>query len=216
MLRGDDASGEASRPELGALAPQVSASENRSDPFPRASWKRRVPAQLMFNIGVEDDENIPQIDLTAERHQVQQSARKNLYTGKTYNSLDNISQFFGERGMNFPYRCARRLRTGEARLRPHVPNRPSRKRHPAGLRSLRASILRSAPRSSTAPGSRCPRHPLRQSPGSRQGTVVEHPKYGTGTVIRREGDGPDAKLTVLFPGHGLKKLVERYAGLKKT
>ncbi len=63
---------------------------------------KEVPGQLMFNIGVEDDENIPQIDLTAERHQVQQSARKNLYTGKTYNSLDNISQFFGERGMNFP------------------------------------------------------------------------------------------------------------------
>jgi len=51
---------------------------------------------------------------------------------------------------------------------------------------------------------------------SRQGTVVEHPKYGTGTVVRREGEGPDAKLTILFPGHGLKKLVERYAGLKKT
>ncbi len=60
---------------------------------------REVPPQLMLNIGVEDDENVPQIDLTAERHQVQQGARKNLFTGKTYNSLDNISQFFAERGM---------------------------------------------------------------------------------------------------------------------
>jgi DNA helicase-2/ATP-dependent DNA helicase PcrA len=72
-----------------------------------------------------------------------------------------------------------------------------------------------APRAATNPGP-LPKAPPPPKSGSRQGTVVEHPKYGTGTVIRREGDGPDAKLTVLFPGHGLKKLVERYAGLKKT
>jgi len=33
--------------------------------------------------------------------------------------------------------------------------------------------------------------------------------------VRREGEGDDAKLTVSFPGHGLKKLVEKYAGLKR-
>ena len=31
------------------------------------------------------------------------------------------------------------------------------------------------------------------------GTVVEHPKYGTGTIVRREGDGDDAKVLVSFP-----------------
>ena len=46
--------------------------------------------------------------------------------------------------------------------------------------------------------------------------TVEHPKYGTGTVVRREGEGDDAKITVSFDRHGLKKLVEKYAGLKKT
>ena len=40
--------------------------------------------------------------------------------------------------------------------------------------------------------------------------TVEHPKYGTGTVVRREGDGEDAKITVNFPRFGLKKLVEKY------
>ncbi len=42
---------------------------------------------------------------------------------------------------------------------------------------------------------------------------MRHPKYGGGTVLRREGEGEDAKLTVSFPGYGLKKLVEKYAGI---
>jgi DNA helicase-2/ATP-dependent DNA helicase PcrA len=45
--------------------------------------------------------------------------------------------------------------------------------------------------------------------------TVEHPKYGKGTVVRREGEGENAKITVNFPHHGLKKLVEKYAGLKR-
>jgi DNA helicase II / ATP-dependent DNA helicase PcrA len=32
--------------------------------------------------------------------------------------------------------------------------------------------------------------------------TVEHPKYGTGTVVRREGDGDNAKITVNFPATG--------------
>ena len=46
------------------------------------------------------------------------------------------------------------------------------------------------------------------------GSVVNHPKYGRGTVLRREGEGEDAKLTISFPGYGLKKIVEKYAGIK--
>ena len=45
------------------------------------------------------------------------------------------------------------------------------------------------------------------------GSSVRHPKYGRGTVLRREGDGEEAKLTVSFPGYGLKKLVQKYAGI---
>ena len=52
--------------------------------------------------------------------------------------------------------------------------------------------------------------------GARTGMTVEHPKYGTGTVVRREGDGEDAKITVNFPRYGLKKLLEKYAGLKRN
>jgi DNA helicase-2/ATP-dependent DNA helicase PcrA len=32
--------------------------------------------------------------------------------------------------------------------------------------------------------------------------------------MRREGDGEDAKLVVMFQRFGMKKLVEKYAGLK--
>lgn len=52
--------------------------------------------------------------------------------------------------------------------------------------------------------------------GFRPGQRVRHPKYGEGTVYRREGDGEDAKITVQFPKFGLKKLVEKYAQLEKA
>ena len=48
----------------------------------------------------------------------------------------------------------------------------------------------------------------------RAGATVAHPKYGKGLVLRKEGDGDEAKITVSFPGHGLKKLVAKYASLK--
>ena len=54
----------------------------------------------MVNLG--DDDRIPQVDLHSERYQVRQSAERNTFTGKTYNSLENISQFFAERGVPFP------------------------------------------------------------------------------------------------------------------
>ena len=48
------------------------------------------------------------------------------------------------------------------------------------------------------------------------GSYVKHSKYGRGLVLRREGVGESAKLTVSFPGFGQKKLVEKYAGLEKA
>ena len=34
--------------------------------------------------------------------------------------------------------------------------------------------------------------------GLKKGQRVRHSKYGEGTIVMREGDGEDAKLTVLF------------------
>ncbi len=114
----------------------------------------------------------PQVDLFAERHQVRQSVRRSTYSGKTYNSLENISEFFASRGMPVPSKSAPEVKPA-ARASP-----PARKQRFA------------------------------------LGSEVEHPRYGKGMVIRREGEGDSTKLTVSFPGHGLKKLVEKYAGLK--
>ena len=50
----------------------------------------------------------------------------------------------------------------------------------------------------------------------RKGQRVRHAKYGEGTILMREGDGEDAKLTVLFSQHGMKKLMEKFANLRKA
>jgi DNA helicase II / ATP-dependent DNA helicase PcrA len=52
--------------------------------------------------------------------------------------------------------------------------------------------------------------------GFRNGQQVRHPKYGVGAVVRREGDGDDAKITVQFAQFGVKKLVEKFAQLEKV
>ena len=57
--------------------------------------------------------------------------------------------------------------------------------------------------------------PAHGASGLKKGQQVMHAKYGEGTVLLREGDGEDAKLTVLFARHGVKKLMEKFANLKK-
>ena len=88
-------------------------------------------------------------------------------SGRFYNSIENIAEFFASRGKKFT-----------------VPKAPVEE--PTGKR------------------------------GFRPGQKVRHPKYGEGTVYRREGEGEDAKITVQFPRFGLKKLVEKYAQLERA
>ncbi len=52
--------------------------------------------------------------------------------------------------------------------------------------------------------------------GLGKNTRVRHPKYGEGMIVGREGDGEDAKITVSFTGHGVKKLVEKFAQLERV
>jgi DNA helicase-2/ATP-dependent DNA helicase PcrA len=183
---------------------------------------KEVPSELTINLGPEDDEDIPQIDLTSERFDVRQSARKNLYTGKTYNSLQNINQFFQDRGMPaakgpvlVPKPAVNPLPTIH---REPPPPRPAAPQQTSPQGSLFAD---QQPPQPSLPKPTIPTRPLPSAPAapklvSRTGTVVVHPKYGTGTIVRREGEGEDAKLTIHFQNYGLKKLVEKYAGLKKT
>ena len=92
---------------------------------------------------------------------------KGAYSGPTYNSIENIAEFFASRGKKF------------TRPKLAVPE-------PEGRR------------------------------GFRPGQKVRHPKYGEGTVYKREGEGEDAKITVQFLRFGLKKLVEKYAQLERV
>ena len=165
--------------------------------------ERSAPSRLPERSAGESDrehgaaaDESGEINLHGERHDVRQSARRNTYTGKTYNSLDNISQFFGERGMPFqpPVSAAR------------AASRPIGT--PAGGRFAVAAAARLLPRP-------LPTAPPAPRKTARTGMTVNHPKYGTGTVVRREGEGDDAKITVNFPRFGLKKLIEKYAGLKR-
>ncbi len=329
---------------------------------------KEIPANLVINMGVPDEDDsdgfpmddVPTIDLSAERDTVRQEAKRNLYTGKTYNSLENVSEFFKQRGMNVPVRgfggaaanvppstrppmtaprppmstqppaslrgpagtpprstvppqrsaplsgMAARLAnptsTGRPATQPQTTPRPASTpsqtgstppwatptpaSRPASSGSTppwvthadtpaptpttnirpatplvagmppRLSALKSTPSPAPSrqgglfdadPGADTPpwdtasptfegpsiqlrsqpipppkprvAMPLAPAPPKRPsqtGTVVEHPKYGRGTIVRREGGGDDAKVLVSFDRHGLKKLVERFAGLKKV
>ena len=57
--------------------------------------------------------------------------------------------------------------------------------------------------------------PATGATGFRNGQRVRHPKYGEGQVVRREGEGEEAKLTVSFTHYGVKKLVEKFAKLER-
>jgi DNA helicase II / ATP-dependent DNA helicase PcrA len=52
--------------------------------------------------------------------------------------------------------------------------------------------------------------------GLRANMRVRHAKYGQGLIIKVEGEGDDAKLTINFPGYGVKKMIAKYAGLERA
>ncbi|MCU1329826.1 MAG: ATP-dependent helicase, Rep family [Bryobacterales bacterium] len=238
-----------------------------------------LPANLTINLGVDDGDDDASMDLTAERWQVQRDARKNLYTGKSYNSVQNVQNFFKDRGGSGNLRPTSEAYTPPSPPRtssyaPPAPPRPPVARPPTATQrpaeampwddvptisqdrpvpapirpappaakqptrptqtSFSGNLFGDSPKSSAAatPPAAAPPRPSAGLPprppasplarplaptGKRQnqtGTVVEHPKYGKGTIMRREGDGEDAKLVVMFQRFGMKKLVEKYAGLK--
>jgi DNA helicase-2/ATP-dependent DNA helicase PcrA len=133
---------------------------------------KEVPAQLVQSVNRAPGMPRGAVDLYAEQHLVRETVKRNLYTGKTLNSVDNIRQFFGG-------------------PRGHGPGAGSQQ---SGSRTF---PLAPPPKKKTALGS-----------------TIQHDKYGKGTIVRLEGSGDDAKVTVSFPGHGLKKLVAKYAGIK--
>ncbi len=165
----------------------------------RSRFLKEIPAHLMEKIGGGAQSSGDDVGLYAERALVRESVKKNLYTGKTYNSLENIQQFFNERGMPAP----RGITSQEgAQTKPAAPQFPPRAEP---LRDPKSGPQKVVPISK--PGGK---------PGGFQsGASVVHPKWGRGLILRREGDGDDVKLTVSFPGYGLKKILEKFAGIQR-
>jgi DNA helicase-2/ATP-dependent DNA helicase PcrA len=140
----------------------------------RSRFLKEVPANLIQPVRSSAVHTSGQVNLYAEQHQVRETVKRNLYTGKTFNSVENIRQFFAEAGAK-----------GQA---------------PAA----------SAPVPVASPKPVAP--PAKKKTGL--GSVIDHAKYGRGTIVKVEGSGEDAKVTVSFPGQGLKKLVAKYAGIR--
>ena len=124
-------------------------------------------------------------DLRYEYDEPYQPKRTSNYAGKTYNNADSVRDFF------------------------------ARKDKPAAPPSFQRPSSNSSPRLIPSSPNRSASSDSGNKPGFTVGTRVRHAKYGQGLVIKREGDGDDAKLTINFPGYGTKKMIAKFAGLEK-
>jgi DNA helicase-2/ATP-dependent DNA helicase PcrA len=203
------------RRRYGNSQPEVCLPSRFLNEVPPSLRERLSPFRERFN---ED------VDLFAEQADVRESVKKNLFTGRTYNSVDNIAQFFAERGMPPPSGLTKRPQNSTPATPPvnKVTAQPETKRsaapeQPRIAKPAAPSVANPvAPRTANVqrPSSSFRGNAVRKQAGIAAGSVIRHPVYGRGTVLRREGDGEDAKLTISFPGHGLKKIVEKYAGIQ--
>ena len=162
---------------------------------------REIPAELVEDrsaipLTMDDDEGEEEeIDLFAERHTVRQMAGKDPAGLRTYNSAENVASFFAERGIPFSPTGGRGQESaGTAAGQP----RPGMDRNARISKTARPARLK----------------PPARRGSFRTGAKVRHEKWGVGTVMRREGSGEDTKVTVHFPGYGLKKLMVKYADLR--
>ena len=151
---------------LEEIPPQLLEDVGRPVHVGRTPSSAAVSSPVSSHYAYEDEDQSP-VYSDARSRAGRQRRREPIRTTPTYNSIENIAEFFASRGRKF--------------ARPKLEAAA-----PAGHKGFR--------------------------PGQR----VRHPKYGEGTVFKREGDGEEAKLTVQFPGYGLKKLVEKYAQLEKA
>jgi DNA helicase-2/ATP-dependent DNA helicase PcrA len=191
------------------------------EPAVRSRFIREIPAELCVFEGVQQQDALDEegfetpgeIDLYAERGFVRESAKwspgqyrtpgrqqQPRAPGPSYNSKENISRFFKDRGI--PARGFNEGSAGPAK--------------PAGQPPQQQYPPRVAPPAKPSAPKWGSGKPAASAAAKKtgEGATVNHPKYGRGTVVRKEGDGEDAKLTVMFPQHGLKKLIAKFAGLE--
>jgi DNA helicase-2/ATP-dependent DNA helicase PcrA len=184
-----------------------------------------------------------QVDLRGEQWEVRQTVSRYGYGRGGSGDADNISSFFGKPNSSSAARPVAASQTPTASRTPTVHQaspvpkqsavpKPSPVSKPSPVPRT-GNLFGDPPPQQPAQTSRPPATPARKTSAApaAQPTVkpaaasggkimpgmnVIHPRYGRGTVLRREGDGDDTKLYVQFPGYGLKKLVEKYAGVRKA
>jgi DNA helicase-2/ATP-dependent DNA helicase PcrA len=178
---------------------------------------------------------IPQMDLRAEQWEARETVKKYSYSSRPASAADNINQFFGGGNSAATAKPVQRPVVQPPPRPPAGPVAPPPAPKPQ-TGSLFADVddtppweeskkpIVAAPVIKPAPPTPAPKPQLntfrtaaqqvKKPGGFRTGTMVVHPKYGRGTIVRREGDGDDARLIINFSHHGLKKLVEKFAGIK--
>ena len=198
------------------------------EPTMPSRFLQEIPRELLQRVkpGRYQEDAIAQVNLDAEQMLVRESVRKTTYTGKTYNSVENISQFFKERGVQpggTPASGGHGGASSGAYSGSHMGTNTGTR---SGVGPSGPSVQPIAKPSAPAPPPpprfqpEVPPPPaprpllVRSKPkGLRSGLRISHPKYGRGTILRVEGDGEEAKLTVSFATAGLKKMVAKFAGI---
>ncbi len=190
----------------------ASAAENKTQY--QIAFLGELP-ELVMQMGVEGDRDVPQVDLTAERWGVREARAKTSTPEKPTTPSRTSGRFF--RGVASPPVADAAEPTCTA---PAVPSSLPVPSAPQGTLFGTAAIPPVARPPQLIPPIQARRELPKVPPAPKRpaqtGTVVEHPKYGTGTIVRREGEGDDAKVVVIFQRYGMKKLVEKYAGLTKS
>jgi DNA helicase-2/ATP-dependent DNA helicase PcrA len=155
-----------------------------------------------FDESADNAYEAPAANATSGRLSAKRPGKK--YSGKTYDSVESIEEFFRRRASSMSG-GGRNSSPADRSIQPDSPLRMVDKQGPRYPTRSSGSALK-ADKEGSAP----------IVADFLPGSYVRHAKYGRGLVLRREGSGDQLKLTVSFPGYGSKKLIEKYAGLEKA
>lgn len=179
-----------------AMQRRIFGEEDITEP---SRFLNELPIELMQNLSSGPSwlgfagrpETRDNLEAAATLRGESRAVKKNSnYSGKTYNSVEGVREFFKRRSSS----GAGEQRGGQTEER--------RSGGAERRRDKRDDSSRAAPSDSHGE--------------LRVGAHVRHAKYGTGVVLRSEGAGDDAKLTVSFPGYGHKKFIAKFAALEKA
>ncbi|MGH9394374.1 MAG: ATP-dependent helicase, partial [Terriglobales bacterium] len=168
---------------------------------------------------MEEERRLCYVGMTRARQRLYltHAARRRRYAGQSYEP-SAPSRFLAE----VPAELLEDLSPADPFARPRAPRPPAA----GGFRNTFNSVDsihqffqgRSAPAAASLPPPTpaaliAAKHAPASPSGLRPGARVRHSKFGVGTVLRVEGDGDLTKLTISFPGYGLKKILEKIAAL---